>query len=272
MIIFVRVMPSKFVHRLKATYTCPWAKAPRPMSITTRSKVFPWALWMVTAHARRIGYCVKVPVARVEIFFVFRSYWYSKSSHAFGVTSTIFPSSRRTSTLSSSPLTLLKPFTIPRVPFTQRPNLSLLTSMTCAPGFRVRCSSAGSDDLSKRPLILPVRVKARSGRASSISRLRSVARSFVLVSVMKNPSDGPPAPGRWFVLSRSISASVHVRFRIPFRSSMKSCSVWRYTFSSSIYSIEKVRSLNTRAEKKYGDSYRWLNISLSADATTGGNW
>ena len=35
--------------RERATYSWPWAKAPRSMSTTTRSSVFPCALWMVSA-------------------------------------------------------------------------------------------------------------------------------------------------------------------------------------------------------------------------------
>ena len=41
-----------------------------------RSKVNPWLLWMVIAHARRMGYCRKVPSTSSVISFVcgFRLY------------------------------------------------------------------------------------------------------------------------------------------------------------------------------------------------------
>ena len=53
-------IPARLVHLLSATYTCPLLNA-AAASIIKFSKVSPWLLCMVMAHARRKGYCVNVP-------------------------------------------------------------------------------------------------------------------------------------------------------------------------------------------------------------------
>ena len=70
-----RTSPSNVLQRLKATYTCPEANA-ACASIIACSKVNPWLLCMVIAHARRRGYCLNVPCTSASICFVcsFRVY------------------------------------------------------------------------------------------------------------------------------------------------------------------------------------------------------
>ena len=58
--------PSNEVQRLKATYTWPAAKE-EPASSMAFWKVRPWLLWMVMAHARRIGNCIKDPISSSSI-------------------------------------------------------------------------------------------------------------------------------------------------------------------------------------------------------------
>ena len=66
---FFSWMPSNEVQRLRATYACPPANTPPVKSMTTRLKVSPWLLCTVMAHARRTGYCVKVPSSSSSICF-----------------------------------------------------------------------------------------------------------------------------------------------------------------------------------------------------------
>lgn len=49
-----KINPSRLLQRLKATYTCPEANDDAA-SMMAWSKVSPWLLWMVMAHARPQG-------------------------------------------------------------------------------------------------------------------------------------------------------------------------------------------------------------------------
>ena len=51
----------KLRHLDNATYICHLSKAPQPVSITTWSKLFPCALWLVIAKAILTGNCLYVP-------------------------------------------------------------------------------------------------------------------------------------------------------------------------------------------------------------------
>jgi hypothetical protein len=53
--------PSKVFTRLNVVYICPARKFP-VVSMTNWSTVFPWALWIVVAHARTKGNCLRVAV------------------------------------------------------------------------------------------------------------------------------------------------------------------------------------------------------------------
>ena len=104
--------PSNVLQRLSATYVCPWANE-CCASMMACSKVSPWLLCMVTAHANRRGNCLKVPSTSSSISCVVLFNTYLAFVHSSGKRSI------------SSPVSL--PFTVtPRVVVdTTLPNMPL---------------------------------------------------------------------------------------------------------------------------------------------------
>ena len=240
--------PSRLVQRESATYSWPLAKVPPVRSTTTRSRVWPWDLWMVIAQASFIGSWVKVPI----------TWWTSSPPRASGrVMSQVCSrtcSSRpsRSCTWTTGPSASWPiAVTRPRVPLTQRSRGSLLSIITCAPTARPSWVSVGRSKPSSSPLICAVKVCGGPGRRSSIWRLREVTMRLVVASVNQNSSIGGSKSRSVRALSSARASSSSVPSRTAFnRCTRRSSPIWRNTVDSSTTS--KSSRVNERAEKKNG--------------------
>lgn len=142
----------KLRHLDNATYICHRSKAPQPVSITTWSKLFPCALWLVIAKASFTGNCVYVPTTIGSS----NSSTQSVFLHTFFRNSISPPSSKTTIKEETNSQDFFICVIVPKVPFMYcLSRLSLIVIIILAHTFSFKYFSTGRSSSSKSPFKIP---------------------------------------------------------------------------------------------------------------------